>query len=511
MPKKLTTEEFIRKARKVHGDKYDYPNVDYKNSQTKVKIICPKHGEFLQKPNNHLNGARCPICKGKIKLTTETFIKKARETHGNKYDYSFVKYKDAHAKVKIICPDHGEYLQKPIDHYRGAKCPACSGVTSLTTEDFIAKAIAVHGNKYDYSKARCAGNHKKVEIICPKHGPFFQTPSKHLSGQSCRDCAYEKVTKLNIKGIEQFIQEAKKIHGDKYNYEKVNYKGRKYNVEIICPEHGSFYQSPNTHLATIYGCPECSKIGIAKSNTKSTEQFIQEARKVHGDRYDYSETEYALGSKKVIIKCRIHGSFLQDPRNHIFSKSGCPECSKILIAQKQTKTTDQFIKEAIEIHGNKYDYSEVEYVLGSKKVKIICRIHGAFKQKPDIHIFGKAGCPKCAASKGEDKIRKVLDSFMIEYAEQYKFPDLKLKRKLPFDFYLPSLNLAIEYHGGQHYKYVPLYHRNKAGYERAMLRDKLKAEYCKNNGIGLIIIPFTEVDRVEEILTKELQPYLNLR
>ena len=147
---------FINKAKKVHGDKYDYSKVDYVNSQTKVCIICPEHGEFWQTPAEHVRGKSCPLCANikrgsKKRLTIEEFINKAKKVHGNKYDYSKVEYKNASTKVCIICPEHGEFMQIPMAHINGEGCPKCAG-KMLKTEDIIKKFKQVHGWKYDYSK-----------------------------------------------------------------------------------------------------------------------------------------------------------------------------------------------------------------------------------------------------------------------------------------------------------------------------------------------------------------------
>ena len=124
------TEEFIRRARLVHGDKYNYSKVEYVNSQTKVCIICPIHGEFLQTPDDHLQGHGCIICgyynAGNNVLSTNDFILRAREVHGDKYDYSKTKYNGIYQKICIICPKHGEFKQKPIKHIIGQGCPICA-------------------------------------------------------------------------------------------------------------------------------------------------------------------------------------------------------------------------------------------------------------------------------------------------------------------------------------------------------------------------------------------------
>ena len=150
MPKKSNTKEFIEKAKEVHGDKYDYSKVEYIDANTKVCIVCPIHGEFWQKPSNHLQGKGCLVCaQRRNTITKEEFIKKAREVHGDKYDYSKVEYITSTTKVCIICPKHGEFWQTPCSHLQGCGCNKCR---SLATEEFIEKARKVYGDKYDYSK-----------------------------------------------------------------------------------------------------------------------------------------------------------------------------------------------------------------------------------------------------------------------------------------------------------------------------------------------------------------------
>ena len=294
----LDKNTFIERATLKHNGKYDYSKVDYKNNHTKVIIICPEHGEFCQNPSSHLKGVGCPICNGGIKRTQEEFLIKAKEIHGNKYDYSKVKYVNAHTKVIIICPEHGEFLQSPNHHLRGQKCPKCSGAAKSNTDEFIKKAQLIHGNKYDYSETVYITAAKKVKIICPLHGEFYMTGNNHLRGQGCGKCAKSGV-KLETS---EFIEKAKEIHGDKYDYSKVNYISRKTNICIICPEHGEFWQTPNSHLAG-NGCPKC------KGWVLSGEDFCEKAKKIHSDKYDYSEVEYNKSCEKVKIICPKHGEF----------------------------------------------------------------------------------------------------------------------------------------------------------------------------------------------------------
>lgn len=340
MAKKITKEQFIERAKKIHGDKYDYSKVEYINSYTKVCIICLEHGEFWQVPKDHLLGKGCRICNGTKKLTTKQFIEKAKSVHGNKYDYSKVTYVNRNTKVCIICSKHGEFWQYPHLHLKGNICQKCcydeiSLRKKKTLSDFIKKSKMVHGDKYDYSRSEYKGTHTKICIICPKHGEFWQEPDAHIHNQGCPKCWEEKRKSVNLKDVKDFIAESNKIHGDKYDYSKVDYLGNKTKVLIICPIHGEFWQTPNMHLRG-NGCPECGKIESSKHKLLDKKEFVKRAKIVHGDKYDYSKVSYEGAHYKVCIICPKHGEFWQEPSNHI-NGAGCPKCkeSKLELAIRQ--------------------------------------------------------------------------------------------------------------------------------------------------------------------------------
>lgn len=192
---------FLNKARITHGDKYDYSRVLYINSYTKVEIVCPVHGAFWQLPQHHSRGSGCPKCatvknNSKKLLGVESFIKKSRDKHGDKYDYSKVAYTGAFNKVVIVCPIHGEFMQTPSDHGKGHGCPKCGRAASdackhMTTTEFIQKANAIHGCKYNYSKTQYVDTTTDVVIACPAHGEFLQKPKNHLQGHGCPSCFVE--------------------------------------------------------------------------------------------------------------------------------------------------------------------------------------------------------------------------------------------------------------------------------------------------------------------------------
>ena len=207
MPNRITTEIFIDRARKIHGDFFDYSEVNYKNAYSSITVICPVHGPFQQRAGAHLRGQGCFKCAVDAKsLTTEKFIKKAREVHGNKYDYSKVNYKNNHAKVPIICPVHGPFQQYPINHLRGHGCKSCVGLERLTTKEFINRAQKVHGHKFDYSKTIYINAETNVIIICPVHGKFAQMAYNHLTGRGCLKCALHEKKSKGEKELCDFIK-----------------------------------------------------------------------------------------------------------------------------------------------------------------------------------------------------------------------------------------------------------------------------------------------------------------
>jgi len=169
----------------------------YKNSHSNVEIICPEHGVFIQNINQHSRGQGCPKCAGNKNLTSLEFINKSNSIHNNKYNYDFVDYINNSTEVKINCPKHGDFYQKPEYHLSGSGCPSCAGNKKLNLSEFIDRANYIHNNKYDYSKAEYSGIFNKLVIICTKHGEFIQIAKNHLNGQGCKKCSIEKRKKSN--------------------------------------------------------------------------------------------------------------------------------------------------------------------------------------------------------------------------------------------------------------------------------------------------------------------------
>ena len=215
----------------------------------------------------------------------------------------------------------------------------------VTTEEWVQKARKVHGDRFDYSKVEYINNYTEVCIICSIHGEFWQTPRHHIIGKGCPKCSYESVSKSYKKPKEQFIKEAKKIHGDKYDYSKVEYNSSRDEITIICPEHGEFKQALRSHLYNKAGCPKCNR-GVALT----TEEWIEKARKVHGNKYNYNKVQYINHKTNIIIICPEHGEFLQMPQTHL-SGYGCPKCrlksqTKLFEKLKESFPNEEIIFEA---------------------------------------------------------------------------------------------------------------------------------------------------------------------
>lgn len=437
----LTNECFLARSRAIYGDKYDYSLVSYKNSKTRVTIICPKHGNFNQMPQQHLCRGGCPKCgrenaAHKRRLGTKEFIRRSRSVHDDRYDYSKAIYKDSNTKVAIICPDHGVYWQKPSLHMRGSECVKCSyrnrGVRARSSiKEFVNAAQLIHNNEYDYSQVVYKNTSTSVAIICHKHGQFEQSPNTHLSGSGCLECGREKTKASNTKSTDVFINESRAIHGDKYDYSSVEYKGTFEKVVIICPEHGEFDQEPTSHLSD-HGCPQCGINAGADARRSNTEEFITKARRIHGDRYHYTKVKYKSNMSHVIITCPKHGDFNQSPSHHL---------------QQQ-------------------------------------------------------GCPRCKESILEMNVAQSLDLLNIQYQREVSFPGCRNHLPLLFDF-AGNINgqiFAIEADGEGHY--MPIEHwGGKRAFRDRKKRDKIKDDYCHDHSVPLLRIPYW-VDNIDCVITK---------
>ncbi len=563
----MSFETFVNKANKRHNNEYTYDKDSYIKATDVVLITCPIHGEFKLLGNNHLTGYKCPKCPKRLHKNTADFVADAKRKHGDRYNYNLVEYKGIYNTVKIVCPIHGVFEQTPHSHLSGSNCQMCaaeikSEKTRLTKDEFITRSKEIHKGKYGYDKVIYDDMQQEVTITCPIHGEFKQRVKGHLSGNGCKKCGLLTAGDKNRKTLETFISESNERHNGKYNYDKVVYINAGEKVIITCPIHGDFEQTPNLHLKN-NGCGLCGKIAGSIANTSDTETFIKRATKKHNGKYGYDKTIYLGVEKKVIITCPIHGDFEQTPHSHLKS-NGCLLCGIIDTGKSNKMSSEEYFKRAKEKHGDKYDYTnsiyigsnkpityvcpkhgkitqlanshldyecelcgkdktkkdfdtfldrankehehaytydEDSYTMLNSSVKITCKKHGEFTQLAQDHVRG-TGCPVCSESKGERAVRNLLFNNKITYIREYKFNNSRYR----YDFYLPELNILIEYDGVQHFKPIEVFGGIEALY-KTQIRDKEKDILADANNIPLIRIPYTEIKNIREYLFTRIKRY----
>lgn len=329
----------------------------------------------------------------------------------------------------------------------------------MDTPTFISKAIEKWGEgKFGYDKCGpWKGSKTHVEIYCCTCQEYFlQTPDKHLQGNGCKKCRY-KLTSLNNprrRDVAKFIDDARKVHGDKYDYSRVQNPTSKTRIEIGCPVHGWFEQTTAVHLRG-NGCNDCGNASSSKKQSMTTEQCITRFREVHGDRYDYPDFQYKGWDGKILAVCPIHGSWSVTSGSHIQGR-GCPQCGKLQMANSQTSCTEDFVVKARLLPGykEKYDYSETKYTKAREKVTIRCIQHDYyFEQTPNKHLCGEEGCHKCqyrgCSKKQLDWIAQ-LEETTEGGAIQHKLNGGEFRipgTRYHVDGWRPNVNTVYEFHG----------------------------------------------------------------
>lgn len=261
-----------------------------------------------------------------------------------------------------------------------------------TTEEFIRKAKSVHGGTYRYDSTEYDGNKIKVEILCEVHGAFMQMPINHLRGAGCKACATEKNPASRPSSSAEVIAGFRSVHGDRYCYKSMDYKGGGLKVEIVCKEHGSFMQTPGNHAAG-HGCRKCSTRENPASARMGQADAIAGFRSIHGDRYSYASVIYERSSAPVVVTCRVHGDFKIRPNCHM-NGSGCPKCGQVRRGRSYSGGLQRFLEKAVSVHGDRFDYSSAIYRGSSEKLEITCRDHGPFWMSASAHLVGQK-CPLC--------------------------------------------------------------------------------------------------------------------
>jgi hypothetical protein len=288
--------------------------------------------------------------------------------------------------------------------------------------------------------------------------------------------------------FKEFVTKADKIHNGKYIYVEDSFCGVNYPIDIICFEHGLFNQLAQSHLSGC-GCAKCSK-----SYHLDNFEFIKRVRSKFGDKYGCSQVNYINKYTRVTLVCGKHGPFEIIPNNLYYSDEAC------LICSGYRYNTQTFIEKAIEIHRSRYSYANVSYIRGDKEVILTCKKHGNFNITPHLHLSG-SGCPKCTGSRGEKLLDTIFQEMGYNPIKNKSFPGCKYKIRLRFDFFIPEKNTCIEFDGAYHFQFSPYAHKKFSNFIECKIRDKIKDVYCINNKINLIRIPYyLGKDQVNKIL-----------
>ena len=435
------------------------------------------------------------------KLTKEHFLTRARAKHGDKYGYSKIDYYNMTKPIDILCPIHGYIVQKPYNHLNSNGCPKCSKTYKKDTHLFIADSIKTHGNCYGYDKVNYINDNHKVIITCRKHGDFEQTPSNHVAGQGCKKCGREKVADTLRYNKERVIEEIVKILPPTITHRIEHYSSSADRLNFTCSIHGNFTQTLQ-HLRNGKFCPKCGHIRGGDKTRSSTDKFIAQSKKCHGDRYIYDKTIYVNTDTPLTVTCRKHGDFTTWPRNH-YNGANCPKCNVESIRDRCVKDVEKFKEEGAKKHNNFYTYDNViNYVNNKTDVMVTCPLHGDFPVRPDNHLGGLSGCPICKQSKGEKKISDLLTSMDIVFKRQYTIPNSNFR----YDFYLPEYNMLIEYDGALHFKAVEHF-GGEAHLNLTKYRDLMKNRLAKKNGYILLRIHYRMFKQLEQNLLDKISKY----
>lgn len=429
------------------------------------------------------------------KKTIDEIINNFIKVHGNKYNYNKFTYVNYHTKGIIQCKEHGDFEQNPANHIQGKGCKKCStinarGLQKKTISQFIDDAKKIHEEIYDYSKVDYNRNKNNIIIICKIHGDFEQTPSNHLKGYGCFKCGIESTAKQRTKSINEFIDEANKIHKEKYDYSNVNYINARTKIKIICKTHGGFEQEPFSHLRG-NGCFQCGLLLRSSKRLKTQNDFVNESNKIHNFKYNYENTEYNGCHNKIEYTCNTHGVILQTAQSHLYGR-GCHKCVG------RSRTTNDFITDAENIHGKLYDYSRVNYIDTIKKVEVICKKHGSFYTNVINHIGKKSGCPSCSCNYSKQQIQwlnflQSKDNIHIQHADnsnEYQIPNTKYKA----DGYCKETNTIYEYHGDYWHGNPTRYNSNEINKTKKCTFGELyqntlnREQKIRDSGFNLITI-----------------------
>lgn len=476
------------------------------------------------------------------KKTLNILLQEFRYTHEEEFDYSLIteeNYKNMHTPVQIICRIHGSFPQTPNNHKNGSKCPQCSidsrvSIRRKTKDNFIKDAENIFGiNVFDYSLFNYVNNKTQGKIKCLKCNNIFKKcPQNHIhQKQGCPNCKKEEINLKNIlNGIKLLKEKGNEIHKGYYKYDLVNkdnYINSKNLLPILCPIHGKFLQTSNSHLQG-RGCDKCGKIQMGIEKSIGPDEFIRRANEKHGEgtwNYSLVKDSWKNTHQNVKIICHKHGEFEQSPSNHL-STNGCNQCGIEKTAEKNRNNIEYKIEKWKKNSDFEYlDFSKCIYINCDKKLDIFCLKdnHGLFKQSARLLDKG-FGCRKCHPNKDEEYIYNYLIELQKELIgteweiSKIFYKDIENKpfmniNPMELDFIILFNNgiiKSIEFDGPTHFDYKM--YKNNNGYlikylkhwKRDIIKNNyilsdVKAKYFNKNIDSLLRIDFESWKRYKTI------------
>ena len=335
-------------------------------------------------------------------MSASDFIEKVKSVHGDKYILDKVNFVNATTKVTISCPEHGDWEAVPSELFRGVGCPRCGGSYRYSQQEYIDALKKVHGDTYDLSKTIYTASKDRVTATCKEHGDFTLRADHFLSGGNCPECARIVAVDKTKKEFEFYLAKFQEKHGDKYDYSKFDFKGSDVKGTVVCPDHGEFLVTPVAHVK--HGCYDCGKIAQALELTKTPEEkfeyFLNKARRVHGNKFEYFIDSYKDSILKTMIKCNKKDHvFWQLPASHLRGV-GCPYCNEskgeIAVSDFLQNNDLPFFREYKIPEVKLYHKKHFEYDFCLLDYKILIEFHGKQHYEP-VSVFG-----------GEDEHEKVL-------------------------------------------------------------------------------------------------------
>lgn len=369
----------------------------------------------------------------------------------------------------------------------------------LSSDNFILRAKEVHGEIYDYSKTKYINAKTKMIITCKMHGDFLQKSNNHIKGQGCPKCGIRKCSKNITTSFEEFLERAKKKHGEKFQYIKGTYNGLTSKMTIVCPVHGNIEMTGQSHCVSLHGCSKCGDISAGLKKIIPKDKFIETCKLIHENKYSYEYVEYKTTNDRIKIVCPKHGIYTQVATKH-YRGAGCRKCADNYTADIRRKTTEQFIAESKAIWGGKYDYSLVDYKHGNLKVKIICSIHGIFEKIAREHILNNQGCQYCVSKRYSKLGTYWLNYMKISHSMNIQFngnPENDGEYRIANSFYhadgyCKESNTIFEFHGSYWHGDPNIYSPDRVNKHNGKTFGELyqntlkKMEHCKENGYNVI-------------------------